>query len=67
MIDLEKLKAIRQQHNFTLKDMSAMLDISESYYWQVENNKRKLYYDLAIKIAKIFHLKPDELFLKEDF
>ena len=31
---------------------------------QVIKEKRNLYYDLAIKIADIFNLKPDDIFLK---
>lgn len=30
--------------------------------WQIENGNRRLYYDLALKIANVFKLKPDELF-----
>lgn len=39
--------------------------ISKSYYSQIENGKRRLYYDLAVKIAAVFHMKPDELFYDE--
>ena len=36
--------------------------ICKAYYWQIENGNRRLYYDLALKIANVFKLKPDELF-----
>lgn len=42
-----------------------MLKISKTYYWQLEQNKRRITYDMAIKIAKIFNLKPDDLFYEE--
>ena len=42
--------------------MARILGISTSYYWQIENMKRRLFYDLAVQIAKIFELKPDDLF-----
>lgn len=45
--------------------MAEYLNISYAYYWQIENNKRQLYYSLAIKIAKIFDLKPDQIFYKK--
>ena len=40
--------------------------ISKTFYWQIENNKRRLSYDMAIRIASIFNLKPDSLFF-DDF
>ncbi len=58
----EKLKKIRIKHNYSYEDMSKKLGINKSFYWQLENKKRKLYYDMAIKIAAIFHVKPDKLF-----
>ena len=46
----------------TLKEMAKKVGISYTYYWQIENKERNLYYYLAIKIAKIFNLKPDDIF-----
>ena len=31
----------------------------------IENSNRRLTYDMAIKIAEVFHLKPDDLFYEE--
>lgn len=62
---LEKLKAIREKHNYTYQDMADKLNICKAYYWQLENGNRNLYYDLAKKIAKIFNLKPDDLFYED--
>lgn len=59
---MEKLKAMRLQKNYTCKEMAALLNISKPYYWQIENQKRGLSYDMAFKIAKIFNVKPDEIF-----
>ncbi len=66
MINLKRLKELRKEYHFTLSDMSFMLGISKSYYWQLENGDRKLYYDMAVKIARIFSLKPDDIFYKEE-
>ncbi len=57
-----KLEKLRLKYNYSYQQMADMLKISKSYYWQIEHNNRRLYYDLAIKIAKIFHKKPDEIF-----
>ena len=61
---MNRLKELRKLHNLTIKDMASKLNISPAYYWQIENNKRNLYYKLAIEIAKIFNLKPDDIFYK---
>ena len=59
---IKKLESLRLQHHYSYQQMADMLKISKSYYWQIEHNNRRIYYDLAIKIAKIFHKKPDEIF-----
>lgn len=58
----QKLKRVRIQNNFSYEDMAKKLDISKCYYWQIEHKRRRLYYDMALKIADIFELKPDDLF-----
>ena len=45
--------------------MADILKISKTYYWQLENNKRRMSYEMAVKIADIFKLKPDDLFYYE--
>jgi putative transcriptional regulator len=57
-----KLKKLRESKNFTYQQMADKLKISKAFYWQLERNKRRLSYDLAIKIAAIFGLKPDDIF-----
>ncbi len=63
---MNKLKEYRTNNNFTFQQMANFLNISKTFYWQLENKQRRLKYDMAIKIATIFNLKPDELFY-EDF
>ena len=41
-----------------------MLKISAFYYFKIENGKRKLDYKMAVKIASIFNLTPDDIFYK---
>jgi len=62
---LEKLRELREKNNLTYQDMADKLGICKAYYWQIENGNRNLYYDLAKKIAKIFELKPDDIFYNE--
>lgn len=67
MYNMEKLKEIRKKHNYTIYDMAKMLDITPSFYSQIENKKRRLFYDTAIKIAQIFNMKPDEIFYTKNY
>ncbi len=59
---LIKLEKERKKNNYTYDKMAELLSISKSYYWQLENNNRRLSYEMACKIAQIFNKKPDELF-----
>ena len=63
----KKLYLERKRMNLSYDDMSRMLGLSKSYYWQIENKKRRLFYDLAVKIANIFQLKPDDLFYEHEW
>lgn len=66
MYDVKKLKEIRKANNYTIYDMANILKISPSFYSQLENKKRRLFYDTAINIAHIFNMTPDELFYSKD-
>lgn len=57
-----KLQKLRIENGYTYQQMAEKVGISKAYYWQLEHNNRRLYYDIAIKIAKIFQLKPDDIF-----
>jgi len=59
-----KLKDLREQKQLTTKEIAIKLGISQGYYSLLENNQRRLYYDIAKKIAKVFDLKPDDIFYK---
>ena len=61
----KNLKKIRKKHKYTIKQMSILLNISKPYYSQIENCKRGLSYDMALKISNIFNMKPDELFYED--
>ncbi len=64
-MNMRKLKQLRLKRKFTYEDMASMLNISKTFYWQLENNKRRLIYKQAVAIAKIFELKPDDVFYEE--
>jgi DNA-binding XRE family transcriptional regulator len=62
---MEKLRELRKKNGYTHQQMGDMLNISKIYYWQIENDKRRLYYEMAARISKIFNLKPDDIFYEE--
>lgn len=62
---MKKLKELRKANNFSYQNMADLLNVSKAYYWQIENKKRRLSYDMAIKISKVFMLKPDDIFFNE--
>lgn len=57
-----KLKEIRIKNNMTLVDVAKKVGISKPFYCQLENGKRRLLYETAIKIASVFNVTPDYLF-----
>ena len=59
------LKKIRKQNELSIDEISKRLNISKPFYSQIENNKRKLSYEMAVKISKIFNKKPDDLFYED--
>lgn len=62
MYSMEKLKQIRKENKYTIYDMAKQLKITPSFYSQIENKKKRLFYDMAFKISAIFNMKPDEIF-----
>lgn len=66
MHSLIRLKQIRKELRLTIYDMARNLGITASFYSQIENGKRRLFYDTAIKIGIIFNMRPDELFYTDE-
>lgn len=59
------LKELRCRKRYTAKLMSEKLGISKPFYCQLENRTRRLSYEMAIKIAAIFKMKPDAIFYND--
>lgn len=59
---MNNLKNNRIKKGYSMQYMANTLNISKTFYWQLENNKRRLTYDMAINIANIFNMRPDQLF-----
>lgn len=63
---LLNLKKLRELNNLSNKKMADKLGISKTFYWQIENGKRNLSYEMAIRISKVLKSKPDKIFY-DDF
>jgi len=61
----EKLRKIRYKYGYTTEEVSNKVGISKAFYCQIENRKRRLSYDLAVRIASVFNVKPDYLFYSD--
>ena len=59
------LKKHRLDKGYSCETMARKLGICKTYYWQIEQGKRRINYDLAMKMADIFQSTPDTL-LYED-
>lgn len=62
---MSKLEEYRKKYNYSCQDMADKLNISKSFYWQIEKGKRRLSYAIACKIAEIFKVKPDTIFYED--
>jgi len=60
-----KLKELRFNSKLTTREVALKVGISKPFYCQLENCKRRLSYETALKIASVFGVKPDDLFYDE--
>ena len=58
----QRLKELRKEKNMSYETVAKEVGICKAYYWQIEHGNRRVYYDLALKISKVFKLKPDDIF-----
>ncbi|MBQ9181258.1 MAG: helix-turn-helix transcriptional regulator [Bacilli bacterium] len=56
---------MRIKKGYTHADMAKLLNISKPFYWQIENNKRRLSYNMAFNISQILKTTPDKIFYEE--
>ena len=60
-----KLKELRSNSKMTAREVAEKVGISKPFYCKLENCKRRLSYETALKIALVFGVKPDDLFYDE--
>ncbi|MCI8445206.1 MAG: helix-turn-helix transcriptional regulator [Bacilli bacterium] len=66
MYEISNLKKLRLMHHLTVYQMASQIRVTPAFYSQIENKKRRLFYDVAIKIAAVFNMRPDELFYTKE-
>lgn len=61
----KKLKELRLKKHYTTEYMANKIGISKPFYCQIENERRGLSYENAVKIASVFNKKPDQIFYED--
>lgn len=61
------LKSLRLRKNLTQTEISDMLGISQSAYYQYESGKQKVPYNTAMKISEILSVDINDIFLPATF
>lgn len=61
------LKEHRLSKNYSCEAMARKLEISKTYYWQIEQGKRRITYDMATKMAEVFKTTPDALLYDDTY
>lgn len=63
---LKRLREYRRKYGLSTSKMASLLSISQSMYSYIEIGKKRLSYDIAVKISELFNTTPDKLFY-DDF
>lgn len=65
-MERQRLKERRIKYGLTHQEVAKSIGVTKPYYWQIENGKRGLSYEIAVKIASVFRTTPDEIFLLDE-
>lgn len=65
-MNLVNLKVQREKKHISYQTMADKLGVTFQYYWMIENGKRGLSYEMAVKIANVLGTTPDNIFLSND-
>jgi len=57
----EKLRYLREQNNFPLRKVAALIDIDVAILSKMERGERKITKEVVLKLADIYDYNPDEL------
>lgn len=62
----QKLRDVRESQGLNYSEVAQKVGISTVGYWQIENGKRGASYSTMVKLAQVFGMKPDDLFLQSE-
>ena len=62
---LAKFRVLRKEKGLNLEDIAKKLKVSKAYLSMIETGKRSLDYEMAIQMARIFDVKPDDVFFED--
>jgi len=62
---LSKFRYLRKERGLNLEDIARELKVSKAYISMIETGKRSLDYEMAIQMARIFNIRPDEIFFED--
>lgn len=57
----DRLRKIREDHNYTQEQLAELLDIGQTQIWRYENGKSAPNSDILLKIASFFNVSTDYL------
>ncbi len=63
--ELMKIREYRKKAGWTIKEVGEKLGISRAMYGHIENGEKRLSYGVAVKLADLYGVTPDELFYEE--
>lgn len=64
---MDKLKELMKKNKYTYETIANSLGYSKPFIWQIINGERRLTYENALLIARVFDMKPDDLFYSTYF
>jgi putative transcriptional regulator len=60
------IKTLCEENEITMSELAEKLGKSKQYISALVTGTIRLRYDMAVKIAQIFDMKPDDIFLKTE-
>lgn len=64
MMKNEHLANLKKEHGLTNRKLGSALGISHVMYYNIESGIANVDYEMAVKIANLYNLKPDDIFLE---
>ena len=62
----KEIKALCEENGITMSELAEKLGKSKQYISALASGTIRLKYDMAVMIAEIFNMKPDDIFLKTE-